>query len=65
MTENDKRKKLKVYLSKNKVSSNLLCERIRQNTHSRLAPQTVNRWLRQEQTITLSTWDVINKHIEQ
>ncbi len=65
MTENDKRQKLKTYLRKNKVSSNVLCERIRQETPSRIAPQTINRWLRKEQTITLSTWDVINKHIEQ
>ena len=65
MTENDKRQKLKTYLRKNKVSSNVLCERIRQATPSRIAPQTINRWLRKEQTITLQTWDVINKHIEQ
>lgn len=64
MTEDKKRERLKAYMNKTGQSSNLICERIRQKTSSRIAPQTINKWLRQEQTITLKTWDAIENYIK-
>ena len=64
MSEDKNRNKLKAFMNKTGQSSNLICERIRQKTNSRIAPQTINKWLRKEQTITLKTWDAIENYIK-
>lgn len=63
MAEDKNRKQLKAYMNKTGESSNLICENIRQRSTSRIAPQTINSWLRKEKTITLKTWDAIENYI--